>query len=90
MKDLSVVNIKLSLKLTSIKYQEVMSKALHLRCNERPNFIVLFYTYTYTIFKANALTGHLHCNVTKIKSFSDVPNALKLLYELFPSAEFAA
>ena len=88
MHDLKVVNVKVSVKITSAKYQEVISQISHLQCNQKPNFTVLFHTYTYTIFKASIPTGYLHCNITKLSTFSNVSKAVKLLSSLLPKASF--
>ena len=44
-----------------------------------------FDVYTYTIFRPNAVTGYLHCNVTKIKTYSDISEAFTVLQSLLPS-----
>ena len=83
--DFKVVNIKVSAKISSICYQDLISSVQHLICKERLNFIVIFDVYTYTIFRPNAVTGYLHCNVTKIKTYSDIPEAFTVLQSLLPS-----
>ena len=57
MLDLNVVNIKLSLKLAPMCYNDILNQTFHLPTNKKMNFIVVFQKYTYTIFKPNALTG---------------------------------
>ena len=87
MHDLQIVNINLSLKIDSISFEDVIEQTLHLQNNRKLNFIVIFQTYTYTIFKPNGLTGLLHCNVTKVKSMSDISLAVEEFFTFFPTAE---
>ena len=86
MLDFEVVNIKLSLKLNSISYQDILNKVQSLQINQQLNFIVVFQKYTYSIFKPTKVTGNLHCNATKLREFSDIHDAINLLHILFPEA----
>ena len=87
MLDLKVVNIKLSLKIVGISYQHVIERTINLQQKRRLNFIVIFNNYTYTIFKPTVSTGHLHCNITKIRGFEDICKAIEILFAVFPGAE---
>ena len=87
MLDLKIVNIKLSLKIVGTSYQHVIERTIHLQQKKRLNFIVIFNTFTYSIFKPTVSTGHLHCNITKIRSFEDISKAIEILTAIFPSAE---
>ena len=87
MQDLNVVNIKISLKLGSICYRDLLDHTAQLQCNKKMNFIVIFKKYTFTIFKPNALTGDMHCNVTKLKSFSNITEAISILTDIIPNVK---
>ena len=87
MLELSVVNIKLSLKIASIDYQDIIDHSQHIKSNRQLNFIVIFSTFTYTIFKPTNSTGYIHCNVTKIRNFSAIASATALFFSMFPQGK---
>ena len=77
-----MVNIKISVKLSSINYKKIITEVKKLNIKEKNNFVVVFHTYTYTIFKPSLRSGNLHCNITKIKDFFEIPIAIEFLREL--------
>ena len=87
MRDLQIVNIKLSLKIDCISFEDVIEQTSHLQNNRKLRFIVIFQTHTYTVFKPNASTGQLHCNVTKVKSMSDISLAVEEFFAIFSNAD---
>lgn len=86
MNDVQVSNIKLSVKITSLSYLSVLKQTQYLHCSMKSNFIVIFHRHTYTIFKPS-LPGFLHCNITKIKDFTDIVVAINSLREILLSVE---
>jgi len=83
-----ISNIKLSLQISGLKYDDILSKCVELKCSVKQNFIVLFSKYTYSIFEAGK-SGVLHCNVTKIRGFPDVPEATQEICSIFPNVSLS-
>ena len=86
MREFEVVNVKLSIKLQGLEYDNIIKHFDDLKINVSPNFIVLFKKFTATLFRAKSKNGVLHCNITKVRSFSKISEAINLLKALFPSA----
>lgn len=81
-----MVNVKLSIKLSDIRYQDILYFFKDSNVKFSPNFIVIFDKFTYTIFRPNLKTGNIHCNITKVRSFSKVTEALEFIKTSFPLA----
>ena len=86
MKDFKVANIKISVKISTINYQDIINKVEFQNHNKNLNFITFFLKFTYTFFKPNS-KGEIHCNITKIRTFTEINCAINLLSSLFPSAD---
>ena len=86
MQEFEVVNVKLSIKLQNLEYDNIIKLFDESKINVSPNFIVLFEKFTYTIFRPDSKNGVVHCNITKFRSFSKISEAINLLKALFPTA----
>ena len=86
MQEFEVVNVKLSIKLQNLEYDSIVKLFDDSKINVSHNFIVLFEKFTYTICRPNSKNGVVHCNITKVRSFSKISEAIILLKALFPSA----
>ena len=80
MRSLKIVNVKFSLKLNNIMYQDVVESTKTMIIKEKSNFIVVFGKYTYTIFKKSKSTSNLHCNVTKVPDLENISHAIDYLH----------
>ena len=83
MKDFKVANIKISVKISNITYQDILNKVEFQNHNKNLNFTTFFLKFTYTFFKPDS-NGKIHCNITKIKTFTEINCAINLLSTLFP------
>ena len=83
MRSLKIVNVKFSLKLNNIMYQDVVESTKTMVIKEKSNFIVVFGKYTYTIFKKSKSTSNLHCNVTKVPDLENISHAIDYLHNFY-------
>ena len=83
MREFEVVNVKLSIKLQGLEYDNIIKLSDDSKINVSPNFTVLFKKFTYTIFRPNSKNGVVHCNITKVRSLSKISEAINYPFQFY-------
>ena len=78
-----ITNIKVSIKIKSVCLDTVQNilESSNIKNNNYGNFIVVKNKYTFIIFKQGKQNNN-HINITNIKSFEDISDAIKLLQQI--------
>lgn len=79
-----ITNIKLSLKTTFILLDSVKShlKSKKVDFKEYPNYLVIKNIFTYVFFKSGENSELNHLNITNVKSFEKIDEAVNYFFEV--------
>lgn len=85
----NITNIKVSLKSKRLclnSVQKILNEK-NIPFSKYTNFLVIRYHYTYILFKTGKNNNN-HINITKIKHFEKIDNAVKIITDVLKSCGF--